>query len=72
MFAVSKIEGDRVVGSLNNDPVYATYMTRDEEYRLPVSQISGFELFLDEDNYTPATINELDIVTLRTGWREEE
>jgi hypothetical protein len=47
--------------------VYATYLARGESYRLPLAQLSEFNLTLDEQTYDPATITELDIVTLRTG-----
>jgi uncharacterized protein YegJ (DUF2314 family) len=66
-FELQAIDGKTLVGKLESQPVYATYLTRGEIYRLPLTQLSEFNLTLDDQSYNPATIAELDLVTLRTG-----
>ena len=66
-FELLAIEGKTLIAKLDSEPVYATYMTKGDTYRLPINQLSEFNLMLDGDYYNPATITELDQVTLRTG-----
>lgn len=66
-FELLAIEGKTLVGKLESEPVFATYMKRGETYRLPLGQLSEFNLVLDGQYYNPSTIPELDTVTLRTG-----
>lgn len=66
-FELQAIEGKTLVARLESEPVFATYLTRGEIYRLPASHLSEFNLVLDGQYYSPATITELDQVTLRTG-----
>ncbi|MCC6466374.1 MAG: hypothetical protein IT463_13630 [Planctomycetes bacterium] len=65
-FTVLALRGKFVRGRLDNTPVYATYLAEGGEYDLPLSLLSGFTLRVDSQSYDPATITELDIVTLRT------
>ena len=66
-FELQAIEDKLLVAKLESEPVFATYMKRGEVYRLPLSQLSEFNLILDGQYYNPTTISELDTVTLRTG-----
>ncbi|MEZ5991943.1 MAG: DUF4026 domain-containing protein [Planctomycetota bacterium] len=66
-FELQAIESKLLVAKLESEPVFATYMKRGEVYRLPLSQLSEFNLILDGQYYNPTTISELDTVTLRTG-----
>lgn len=66
-FRVAAIEGSEVVAELESEPRYATWMRSGNRYRLPVAALSGFSLLLDDVVYGPDTINELDVVTHRTG-----
>jgi hypothetical protein len=66
-FTVQRIEGGTVEGVLENRPVYARWMSAGKVYRLPLTQLSGFQLVLDGQVYDPVTIAELDLVTLHTG-----
>lgn len=66
-FRVSAIEGGEIVAELESEPRFATWMRPGNRYRLPSSLLSGFSLLLDDVVYSPDTINELDLVTHRTG-----
>ena len=66
-FELQSIEGKALVAKLESEPVYATYLKKGDTYHLPIHQLSEFNLTLDGQAYSPATITELDQVTLRTG-----
>ncbi|MCA8915450.1 MAG: DUF2314 domain-containing protein [Planctomycetes bacterium] len=66
-FELQAIEGKSLVAKLESEPVYATYLKKGDTYHLPIHQLSEFNLTLDGQTYSPATIAELDQVTLRTG-----
>ncbi|MCI0650771.1 MAG: hypothetical protein L0Z55_02685 [Planctomycetes bacterium] len=71
-FRVLSVARGRLQGKLIDRPLHATFLSEGETYKLQTSQVSDYEIRLDDHLYTPENITEAELVTLRTYRRDED